>query len=77
MRLGGRAAIANLMDGTTRCYAADDPREQKPEADCGAFTDLLAGRREALVRARPSVAATPAAVDPRTVEKMRALGYVQ
>jgi arylsulfatase A-like enzyme len=76
-RLGGRAAIANLMDGTTRCYAADDPREQKPQQDCGALTDLLAGRREALVRARPSVAATPAAVDPRTVEKMRALGYVQ
>jgi arylsulfatase A-like enzyme len=77
VRLGGRTAIADLMAGTTRCYAADDPHEQRPLADCAAFTDLLAGRREALVRGRPSVAGTPAAVDPRTAEKMRALGYVQ
>ena len=77
VRLGGRTGIANLVDGTTRCYAADDAREQRPQDDCGALTGLLATRREALTRGRPAVAATPGAVDPRTVEKMRALGYVE
>ncbi len=77
VRLGGRTAIANLVDGTTRCYAADDPHEQHPREDCGALAALLAPRREALMRRHPGAVATPGAVDPRTIEKMRALGYVE
>ena len=83
VRAGGRTAIANLIDGTTRCYGADDPAELHPEEhpqdDCGPLAPLLTARRQALARGLAAVdrTATPAAVDPRTVEKMRALGYVE
>jgi arylsulfatase A-like enzyme len=74
IRRAGRTAITNLMDGTTRCYAADDPAEQHPLADCTDLREVLAAR--AADRSRPG-AATPVPPDPRTIEKMRALGYVE
>ena len=83
VRAGGRTAIANMIDGTTRCYGADDPAEMHPEEhpqhDCGPLAPLLAARRAALTRGLTPDrgAVTPGTVDPRTIEKMRALGYVK
>ncbi len=79
VRAGGRTAIANAVAGTTRCYAADDPDERTPVTDCGTLTELLARHAMQMEPAKGATAATPspAAPDPRTLEKMRALGYVQ
>lgn len=75
VRSDGRTAITDSMDGTTRCYAADDPDERRPLADCGSLGPLLT-RHAPFTRPVPT-AASPAPADPRTVEKMRALGYVE
>jgi arylsulfatase A-like enzyme len=74
LRQNGRTAITDRLTGQTRCYGPDDPNEQRPLAECGGLTAAIAKH----IAAMPSRSAAQAApVDPRTVEKMRALGYVE
>ncbi len=52
LRQGGRTAITNLVDNSTRCFAADDPAEQKPLSECPAdLTTLLAPHAAEKMRA--------------------------
>lgn len=76
VRRAGRTAITNLIDGTTRCYGADDPAETHPLPDCADLTTLIAAHR-AEHAGSSATPATPVPADPRTIEKMRALGYVE
>ncbi len=64
----------DLTDGTTRCYAADDPGELHPTGGCPDLEARIAEHRRAMT---PVGTQAPEAVDPRLIEKMRALGYVQ
>jgi arylsulfatase A-like enzyme len=74
LRANGQTIITDRIAGVTRCYGADDPGEQRPLAECGALAATLARR----IAAMPTnAAAQTAPADPRTVEKMRALGYVE
>ena len=73
VRDGGRTALADLRDGSTRCYGADDPAEQRPQSDCPDLTALIEEHRQAV---RPPGAQPAPPIDPRLIEKMRALGYV-
>lgn len=74
VRQGGRTAITDLRDDSTRCYDADDPGERQPHADCAALAALIAAHRRAMV---PAGVAPAQVVDPRLLEKMRALGYIE
>jgi arylsulfatase A-like enzyme len=74
VRKEGRTAITDLVTNTTRCFAADDPAEQRPSATCPDLEALIAEHRRAV---QPVTPATPQVVDPALVEKMRALGYIE
>jgi arylsulfatase A-like enzyme len=74
IRRAGRTAILDVGDESVRCYGADDPGERHPTTDCGELV-------EALLEHRSTAGATGGhpteAIDPRLVEKMRALGYLE
>jgi arylsulfatase A-like enzyme len=74
VRRGGATAILDLEHNTTRCYAAEDRDEQHPTASCPDLEALIAEHRRT---AAPIAAPSPTAIDPRLVEKMRALGYIE
>jgi arylsulfatase A-like enzyme len=74
VRQSGRTAITNLIDGSTRCYTADDPGEQHPGDDCAQLAALIAEHRRTTASAAPP---RKSEVDARLIEKMRALGYVE
>lgn len=73
VRDGGRAAITDLRDGSTRCYGADDPAEQRPQSNCPDLMAFIGDHRQAVI---PASAQPTPPLDPRLIEKMRALGYV-
>jgi arylsulfatase A-like enzyme len=68
-----RSAITDLRDGSSRCYGADDPAEQRPGSDCPDLTALIEEHRRAVI---PAGAPQTPPLDPHLIEKMRALGYV-
>ena len=70
----GRAAIADLRTDAVRCYDADDPQEQRPHGNCPDLAARIAEHRRSAV---PLGTLAPQAIDPRLIEKMRALGYLQ
>jgi arylsulfatase A-like enzyme len=74
VRRAGRTAILDLTNGTVRCYEAQDRGETQPAASCPDLESLIAEHRRT---ATPVGTQAPSTVDPRLVEKMRALGYVQ
>ncbi len=85
MRQQGRTAITDVESGTTRCYGADDRDEQRPSApdatseqplarDCAALATIIAEHRR---KAVPLGTAPAHVTDPRLLEKMRALGYIE
>jgi arylsulfatase A-like enzyme len=74
VRRDGRTAIKDLRDGSLRCYASEDRAEQRPTADCADLEALMTEHRQAIA---PAVAQPVPTSDPRLIEKMRALGYVQ
>jgi arylsulfatase A-like enzyme len=77
-RRDGRAAILDVEAGTVRCYGADDPGEQRPTTGCPDLEAAIAEHRRTSVRIDAAPSAQPTgAVDPRLIEKMRALGYVE
>jgi arylsulfatase A-like enzyme len=68
-------AIADLVNGTTRCYTAEDRAESKPSGTCPELSELIELHRQAAV---PISATAPQKVaDPELIEKMRALGYIE
>jgi arylsulfatase A-like enzyme len=69
----GRGAITDLRDGSTRCYGTADPAEQRPGSDCPDLAALIENHRRAMT---PPGAQPAPPLDPRVIEKMRALGYV-
>ena len=69
----GRGAITDLRDGSTRCYGAADPAEQRPGSDCPDLAALIEEHRRTVT---PPGAQPAPPLDPRLIEKMRALGYV-
>jgi arylsulfatase A-like enzyme len=73
VRREGRTAIKDLTGGVLRCYGADDPAEQRPTAEC---PDLLAEIEAHQAAMQPTTGENPKAIDPRLIEKMRALGYL-
>jgi arylsulfatase A-like enzyme len=74
VRRSGRTAILDLHNGAIRCYGHDDPGEQHPETDCPDLAALIAEHQRRAVPARTQKAPV---LDPRQVEKMRALGYLE
>ena len=73
VRQGGETAILDLTDGSVRCYADDDPAEERPRPACPDLETAIAAHRAAM---RPAESGKPATLDPRLIEKMRALGYL-
>ena len=73
-RRAGHTAILDLADESVRCYGSDDPGETSPGPDCADLVSALVTHRES---ARPTNGVAPDALDPRLVEKMRALGYLE
>jgi len=73
-RRAGHTAILDLADESVRCYGSDDPGETRPNTDCADLVSALVTHRES---AQPIDGVAPDALDPRLVEKMRALGYLE
>ncbi len=73
-RRAGHTAILDLADESVRCYGSDDPGETRPGPDCADLVGALVTHRES---AQPTTGVAPDALDPRLVEKMRALGYLE
>jgi arylsulfatase A-like enzyme len=74
VRREGRTAILDLTTNAVRCYGPDDAGEQRPSDAC---PDLVARITEHRQSMKPLGTLAPQAVDPRLIEKMRALGYLQ
>jgi arylsulfatase A-like enzyme len=73
VRQAGRTAITDLARDATRCYGADDPGERRSADACPDLVALLEAHRLAMQAAGALEVET---IDPRLVEKMRALGYL-
>ena len=74
VRRAGRTAILDLTDGAVRCYEPADRGETQPSASCPDLEALIAEHRRT---STPVGTQAPSTVDPRLIEKMRALGYIQ
>jgi arylsulfatase A-like enzyme len=75
VRRNGETAITDLVNNTTRCYAAGDRAEQQPTGMCPELTELIELHRQASVSLGSMTPNQKA--EPELIEKMRALGYIE